>query len=91
MQRVPEPCDHDIEAEVEENDLDISGLEATTGAHDDWLHRGPFLFDMDLHTYQRFVMRRPRPKDQQISDAARVEEVFFLMLTTHSPHRIGNS
>ena len=56
------------DAETLEDNLDISALEATTSAHDDWLHRGPFLFDMDFHTYMRFTDRKPRPKDHKISD-----------------------
>ena len=28
--------------------LNITAFEATTSAHDDWLHRGPFLFEMDF-------------------------------------------
>jgi len=65
------------EDEEEEETFDISSFEATTSAHDDWLHRGPFLFDMDFHTYMRFTVRKPRPKNVQISDADRVEHVFL--------------
>ena len=64
-------------AEPFEEDLHVSALEATTSAHDDWLHRGPFLFDMDFHTYIRFTVCKPRPKDLQISDADRAEHVFL--------------
>ena len=64
-------------AEAFEEDLNITALEATTSAHDDWLHRGKFLWRMDFHTYIRFTVRKPRPKDLQISDADRAEHVFL--------------
>ena len=72
-----ETLDAGAMAEPFEEDLDISALEATTSAHDDWLHRGPFLFDMDFHTYIRYTVRKPRPKDLKISDADRAEHVFL--------------
>ncbi|MEC7710556.1 MAG: hypothetical protein VX902_07260 [Planctomycetota bacterium] len=75
--------DHDAdtiqESSFENSDTEayeISALEATTSAHDDWLHRGPFLFDMDFHTYMRFTVRRPRPKNVKVMDSDRVEHVF---------------
>jgi len=40
-----------------EEELDITALEATTSVQDDWLHRGPFLLEMDFHTYIRFTVR----------------------------------
>ena len=61
-QETSETLDDGARAEPFEEDLDISALEATTSAHDDWLHRGPFLFDMDFHTYIRFTVRKPCPK-----------------------------
>ena len=69
--------DDSLNARDLEEDLDISALEATTSAHDDWLHRGPFLFDMDFHTYMRFTVRRPRPKDQKVCDVDRAQHCFF--------------
>ena len=65
------------QAEPFEDGLDITALEATTSAHDDWLHRGPFLFDLDFHTYIRYTLRKPRPNDLRITDADRVEHVFL--------------
>ena len=56
------------DAEAFEESLDITALEATTSAHDDWLHRGPFLFDMDFHTYMRFTIRKPVPRDHKVSE-----------------------
>jgi len=56
--------------------LDIVALEATTSVHDDWLHRGPFLFDMDLHTYTRFTVRKPYAKDRKVSDVDRAQHCF---------------
>ena len=76
-QQTSETLDGGAMAEPFEQDLDVSALEATTSAHDDWLHRGPFLFDMDFHTYIRFTVRKPRPKDEKISDADRAEQVFL--------------
>jgi hypothetical protein len=69
--------DHDGSAEASEDDLDITALDATTSAHDDWLHRGKFLWPMDFHTYMRFTARKPRPKDHKVSDADRAEHVFL--------------
>ena len=64
-------------AEAFEEDLDITALEATTSAHDDWLHRGSFLFNMDFYTYMRFTIRKPRPKEHKVSDADRAEHCFL--------------
>ena len=67
------------DVEALEETFDITALEATTSAHDDWLHRGPFLFDMDFHTYMRFTVRKPRPKEHKVSDVngeAVLVEVF---------------
>ena len=69
--------DDSLDARDLEEDLDISALEATTSAHDDWLHRGPFLFDMDFHTYMRFTVRRLRPKEQKVCDVDRAQHCFF--------------
>jgi hypothetical protein len=77
LHQILEPCDNGTRTESKEEDLDISALDATTSAHDDWLHRGPLLFDMDFHTYQRFTVRKPRPKELRICDADRVEHVFL--------------
>ena len=33
--------------------FDISAFEVTTRAHDDWLHRWQFLFEMHYHMYSR--------------------------------------
>ena len=37
----------------------------TTSIHDDWLHRGPYLYDMDLHNYIRFIQREERPQGEK--------------------------
>ena len=73
---IARPCDDGSGSELEE-ELVISTFNVTTSAHDDWLHRGPFLFDMDFHTYIRFTVRRPCPKEMKISDADRIEHVFL--------------
>ncbi len=56
--------------------MDITTLSNTTSAHDDWLHRGPFLPDLDLHTYVAHVLRSPRPVKARVDDIQRVEHVF---------------
>ena len=43
------------------DDLGITILSNTTSLHDDWLHRGPFLADLDLHTYE-FARRLAGPR-----------------------------
>jgi len=72
-----ETLDDTAKAEPEDEDLEIAALEATTSVHDDWLHRGLFLYDMDFHTYIRFTVRKPRPKDVKVSDADRAEHIFL--------------
>ena len=88
-QQASETLDDNANAEPLEKDLDIAALDATTSAHDDWLHRGPFLFDMDFHTYIRFTVRKPRPKEVKVSDADRAEHIFLfdscLLYTSPSP------
>ena len=37
----------------------------TTSLHDDWLRRGPYLYDMDLHNYIRFIQREERPTGEK--------------------------
>jgi len=56
--------------------VDITTLTNTTSVYDDWLHRGPFLADLDLHTYVAHVYRCPRPTKARVADAQRVEHVF---------------
>ena len=53
----PEPlCDRDqvdtSASEVEDlvDTIHFTTLTNTTSLHDDWMHRGPFLVDFDLHT-----------------------------------------
>ena len=45
-------------------------LRATTSAHDDWLHRGPYLHDIAFHTYAEYIdrVRLPHqaPSDGQV-------------------------
>ena len=59
------------------NDLEITTLTNTTSLHDDWLHRGPFLADLDLHTYIAHVVRIPRPAAARVSDIQRFQDVFL--------------
>ena len=64
------------EAEDATNNMDITTLTNTTSVYDDWLHRGPFLADLDLHTYVAHVLRKPRPVKARLADAQRSEHVF---------------
>ena len=50
-QQTLETLDTSAKAEAFEENLDIAALGARTSAHDDWLHGGAFVFDMDFHTY----------------------------------------
>ena len=58
------------------DNVEITTLTNTTNGYDDWLHRGPFLFDFDLHTYVSYVQRTPRPLKARLLDTQRVEHVF---------------
>ena len=58
------------------NNMDITTLTNTMSVYDDWLHRGPFLADLDLHTYVAHVLRKARPVKARLADAQRVERVF---------------
>ena len=91
VQQASETLDDGVKAEAFEEGLEIKALEATTSIHDDWLHRGPFLFDMDFHTYLRFTVRMPRPKKSRLLMQRALSTSFFSNLTTHLQHRIGNS
>ena len=68
--------DHSDEEEKEDNDC-VTALTTTTSPHDDWLHRGPFLHDLDFHTYMSHVGRRPLSTHARVSDLERVEHVFL--------------
>ena len=62
-----EVADHDEEASGDEteiaaaikivDDVSITQLRQTTSIHDDWLHRGPYLFDMCFYVYCEYVQR----------------------------------
>ena len=56
--------------------IEIGTLTNTTSVYDDWLHRGPFLADFDLHTYVAYVLRSPRPIKARVADTQRVQHVF---------------
>ena len=72
----------DNEADAEEEDekeadkmvdadiIHMKTLRTTTSTHDDWLHRGPYLRDIALHTYTEYSdrVRLPRgaPAAEQI-------------------------
>ena len=75
------PLDVKVEAfsddEHVEETVDISALSHTTSAHDDWLHRGPFLYDLDFHTYVEYVHREPRAKNARAKDSERHQDLFL--------------
>ena len=66
-----EDADNNVES------LEITTLKKTTSLHDDWLHRGAFLADLDLYSYIAPVSRLPRPTKARISDTQRCEHVFL--------------
>ena len=77
LPQASETLNADGSAAAFEEDLNITALEATTSAHDDWLHRGTFLWHMDFHTYIHFTLRKPRPKVHKVSDVDRTEHCFL--------------
>jgi hypothetical protein len=80
--------------------IEITALTNTTSVYDDWLHRGPFLADLDLHTYVAYVLRSPRPVKARLADTQRIEHVFafddhyelakshWQLLKTHGQHTL---
>ena len=69
-------CELEEEVHIEEVPR-TRGLTNTTSAHDDWLHRGPFLHDLDLHTYVRHVHRTPRPRKTRNEERRRRVPLFL--------------
>lgn len=61
---------------AEEDEMGFQALRETTSPHDDWLHRGPFLFDLDVHTYVRFVHRVDLADYRGQTDLQRADDVF---------------
>ena len=75
------PAQHPVRQVGENSDdfmdtTEITTLTNTTSVYDDWLHRGPFLADLDLHTYVAHILRSPRPVKARLADTQRVEHVF---------------
>ena len=56
---------------------DVDNMTDDVDITNDWLHRGAFLADLDLHTYIAHVVRIPRPTQARIADIQRVESVFL--------------
>ena len=52
-----EETQQDEEQEDPWPSLSTRALSQTTSAYDDWLHRGPFLHELDFYTYVRYVHR----------------------------------
>ena len=65
------------DASDEDETLIAGSFEVTTSAHDDWLHRGLFLFDFDFHTYMRYVRRKPCSARMKVTDIERAEDIFL--------------
>ena len=75
-----QPVAEDATEHDETNAEEISGttgLMQTTSAHDDWLHRGPFLYELDFHTYVRYVHREPVARNPRTQDADRKSPLFL--------------
>ena len=64
------------EAEDLVDTINITTLTNTTSLHDDWMHRGSFIVDLDLHTYVAHVIRSPRPVKARLDEAQQIEYVF---------------
>ena len=83
----------DQENEADADFVRIKTLRETTSTHDDWLHRGPYLYDLPFHTYTEYVdrVRIPGqcPSDTQLF---RVESHYALSGSycqmIHTPARI---
>jgi hypothetical protein len=58
------------------DDQEIWALRETTSPHDDWLHRGPWLYDMDFHNYIRFVSRELAADYKKTTDCGRQDHIF---------------
>ena len=52
---------------AEDMDVTLRALRATTSVHDDWLHRGVFLYECPFHVYAQYAHRR-RWKDVKPSE-----------------------
>ena len=58
----PEEEEHSGE---DEEEVSVHAFSKTTSLHDDWLHRGPYLYEMDLHNYVRCIQREERPRSEK--------------------------
>ena len=54
----PDDGPSDVDADL----LEMKTLRTTTSTNDDWLHRGPYLYDLPLHTYAEYIDRIRRPR-----------------------------
>ena len=64
--------EEDPETVVDADTLQMKTLRCTTSAHDDWLHRGPYLHDMAFHTYVEYCDRVRLPGKTTMD-----EQIFF--------------
>ena len=90
-EQVPELIEGDTAADCAQDELDITAFEATTSAHDDWLHRGPFLFDMDFHTYMRLLCASLAQKSRGWPMQIALSIFFSSTHTTHLLNHTGSS
>jgi len=49
----------------DEDAWSVQTFSKTTSLYDDWLHRGPYLYEMDLHNYIRFIQREQKPEGER--------------------------
>ena len=49
--------------------------------YDDWLHRGPYLYDMDLHNYIRFIQRERNGLRARKGELLSAEELMYSFST----------
>ena len=83
--RADEPAREPPAEEVLEEDglpiLSTKALAQTTSSHDDWLHRGPFLYELDFYTYVRHVHRAPKAKKSRIEESER--KAYLVLFDAH--------
>ena len=56
-----EAADEKGTGEEGEGECSVQAFSKTTSLYDDWLHRGPYLYELDLQNYIRFIQREERP------------------------------
>ena len=92
---VEKPCDDPSEGEetggaTNESDTDMDAdlihmetLRTTTSTHDDWLHRGPYLYDVGFHTYAEYVDRVRLPRKSPAGKQLFLFEPHYILSRTY--------